>query len=272
VAPDPLNPPTSAESAALGAIDAAQGSLNELQRGFAALSAPMLAHEVNNLLTPVLFHVEQARRECVAQTPAWERLGRVEDGLVHALEVVRKLVPQSHPIDRSCSDMLSSISEAVRGLSHELAAVGGAEIQSNIAKGELQLGCDPAVLRQVVVNILLNAKRAINTSSAGRIIVRVNPHSRPQHTQHLALANCQVRNPAVIEIADSGCGFDLQLLQSQSSRKRRRESSGAGLGLEICRRLLESVGGGLDIWSTPGAGTCVRVSLPCIPNKTRVAA
>lgn len=71
-----------------------------------------------------------------------------------------------------------------------------------------------------------------------------------------------------LEVEDTGLGMDpadVQRLlqpfqQGDASVKRRR--SGAGLGLAICQRFVQAMGGELDIASALGKGTCVRVRLP----------
>jgi signal transduction histidine kinase len=67
----------------------------------------------------------------------------------------------------------------------------------------------------------------------------------------------------VVTVADTGDGIPPELLPHVFERFVRAEGSpGSGLGLAIARDVVTAHGGSIDIESSPGAGTTVRVSLP----------
>jgi signal transduction histidine kinase len=66
----------------------------------------------------------------------------------------------------------------------------------------------------------------------------------------------------VIEIADTGDGIPENVLPSVCNPFFTTRAEGTGLGLAIAKRYVAQNGGTLDIASTPGAGTTVRISLP----------
>jgi PAS domain S-box-containing protein len=108
---------------------------------------------------------------------------------------------------------------------------------------------DPHRLRQVLRNLLDNA---IKFTERGSV--------------RLVAATEEGGVRFVVE--DTGIGFDPRELerllapfeQGDASTTRRR--GGSGLGLAICRRLIEAMGGQLEVTSVPGQGTTVQVSLP----------
>lgn len=143
-----------------------------------------------------------------------------------------------------------------------------------------QIGIMPIVLQQVLLNLYLNAIRAIDESTnpnAGRIITRV---------ERLAPGEgCSPWNmPRVrITVEDSGVGMSKEQIRrvfsaptavreidaqdavgSGSSAGATTKSSGRGhgLGLSICKRLLVEAGGSIACESTPGKGAKMIITLP----------
>ncbi len=71
----------------------------------------------------------------------------------------------------------------------------------------------------------------------------------------------------MIEISDTGIGIapeDLPKI-TEPFFTTKAEGKGTGLGLPICRRIVEAHQGTLDITSTPGKGTTIRLFLPSVP-------
>ena len=66
----------------------------------------------------------------------------------------------------------------------------------------------------------------------------------------------------VIEISDTGDGISAQVLPSVCDPFFTTRAEGTGLGLAIAKRYVTQNGGSLDISSTSGAGTTVRICLP----------
>ena len=109
---------------------------------------------------------------------------------------------------------------------------------------------NPALLGQVLDNLLDNACKY---STPGSPVV-VSVESKGQK--------------AVIAVTDRGCGIspdELPLVCEpffRSAQARRVGAQGVGLGLTVARRLVDLLGGRLDVESEPGAGSRFRVVLP----------
>ncbi len=68
---------------------------------------------------------------------------------------------------------------------------------------------------------------------------------------------------AVVEFIDNGCGMDEAFIEKELFRPfRSTKTSGFGLGAYQCREYVRELGGDLEIISSPGSGTTVRVILP----------
>jgi signal transduction histidine kinase len=67
-----------------------------------------------------------------------------------------------------------------------------------------------------------------------------------------------------LEVSDRGCGMEAHVAARafEPFFSTRRRGGGSGLGLAVCRDLVAGLGGAIDLDSSPGAGTRVRVALP----------
>ncbi|MGQ0524697.1 MAG: ATP-binding protein [Betaproteobacteria bacterium] len=124
---------------------------------------------------------------------------------------------------------------------------------------ELQLDLDPQVpaingvadhLTQVLMNLLINAADATEhiTGREPSISVETKP-------------NC---SGAVLVVADNGCGMDAQTLARafDEAFTTKPLGKGSGLGLFMCRSLMESHGGRIEIQTAVGEGTRVSIHMP----------
>jgi CheY-like chemotaxis protein len=115
---------------------------------------------------------------------------------------------------------------------------------------------DPVRLRQIVVNLLSNA---VKFTEAGGVSLTVS--RRPDAPER-----------AVIEVADTGVGFEPEIAErlferfEQADGSYTRRFGGTGLGLAICRDLAERMGGTITAEGQPGAGATFLVDLPLAPQ------
>lgn len=109
-------------------------------------------------------------------------------------------------------------------------------------------------VQQVLVNLVANA---IKYTETGNVIVRCETAEVTADVSRLQWS-----------VTDTGCGIALADQQrafepfTQITSSSGTSRSGIGLGLSICKRIVEAMGGEIQLESTPGVGTCVRFSAP----------
>ena len=115
---------------------------------------------------------------------------------------------------------------------------------------------DPGRLRQILINLLGNAVKFTET---GSVELRVASRRPVAPAEPLWLA---------ISVRDTGIGMPPEIIDNlftpfvQGDASTTRRFGGTGLGLSICKRLIDMMGGNIDVDSAPGAGTTFRVNLP----------
>jgi signal transduction histidine kinase len=134
---------------------------------------------------------------------------------------------------------------------------------------------DPAQLRQIVLNLVLNARDALPRGGGGkiRLITRTSefPRESPgDFASGFALDSCpgSTRHAVSLAVKDNGCGMDVatrtRLFEPFFTTKRPGE--GTGLGLATVQRIVSEAGGRIEVESEPGRGTLIEVLLPVIAS------
>ncbi len=135
-----------------------------------------------------------------------------------------------------------------------------------------ELTADPGQLRQVILNLALNACDAMS-ETGGSLKIEFD---RIEAAEFKKIAGApedeRVKNilksaePAkffiVITVSDTGCGMDKKILDNLFSPFFTTRASGTGLGLSICKKIVDNHKGIIDIESQAGRGTSFRVILP----------
>ncbi len=120
-----------------------------------------------------------------------------------------------------------------------------AEIRQDLADIP-EIRCLPGQLNQVFMNLLVNASHAIETAGEVRL--------RTWHEDGWV----------VVEIADSGCGIPVEVMDRifEPFFTTKPVGKGTGLGLSISYGIVKKHGGRIEVESQPGQGTTFRVVLP----------
>ncbi len=112
---------------------------------------------------------------------------------------------------------------------------------------------DPEQLKEVLVNIILNACEAMEKGGEITIRERCEPNSRNQGV-------------AVIQIQDNGPGIPHALQDHIFDPFFTTKDNGTGLGLNIAFNIINQHRGRLDVSSEPGKGSCFIISLPLMES------
>lgn len=176
--------------------------------------------------------------------------------LINDILDLTKLESGRVDLDESPFELAQTIEGAI-GLMAERAQSKGLNLSSHIDHDVPDImTADAGRLRQVLLNLLSNAIKFTEDGSV-QLTVSTAPHSR---------------SVLRIDVVDTGIGIDAETLPrlfkpfSQAGGISRRYG-GTGLGLAISRRLIDAMGGEIDVQSEPGRGTRFVVDMPIRSGK-----
>jgi signal transduction histidine kinase len=182
-------------------------------------------------------------------------LGRTREGVQRVANIVqnlRGLARTSPPKMESASipDMLESALEMIRG------RLRRHNIEFVVEHGDVpRLTCVPSQISQVILNLLINAAQAVESSGhheGGRI----------------RFATARDGDMVCISMSDNGCGIPAESLPQLFDPFFTTKSvgEGTGLGLSISHGIVTGHGGRIEVESPPGEETCFRIYLPLNPS------
>jgi signal transduction histidine kinase len=204
-----------------------------------------VAHEINNPLAVILGYVKLVGRSPTLPHDAAEQLRIVEDEANQCQRIVQALLDLGRPMPtkRASINLTELASEAIDRLS-ETGKSGGRKLTSPMPDERAVVSGDPAAIRQVVSNLVLNAIEA--TEDSGSVAVTV------------------VENDAWVELAveDNGAGLPATARDRAFEPFFTTKSKGTGLGLAISQAIATAHHGSIELSPASGRGTRATLRLP----------
>jgi len=228
-----------------------------------------IAHELNNPLTGVLTFTHLLRKKMPEGSQDAEDLDLVIRETKRCASIIRRLLDfaREKTPEKAQVNLNGLIEETVRFIERS-AALQHIEIALDLDPDLPPLFVDADLIKQVLINILVNAQQAI--TEHGNILVRSRVHESRKFT------NCGDESVRAVEIAitDTGCGIPKANLQRifDPFFTSKEVGKGTGLGLSVSYGIVRSHGGDIEVESTEGEGTTFRVFLPaklCVAQTER---
>jgi two-component system NtrC family sensor kinase len=205
-----------------------------------------VAHEINNPLTCVLTNSSLILADLPPDDPRREDLQTMVDETLRCRKIVKGLLDfarQTKPQKQQLS--LSKVAEDVLALVRNQASFQNIVIQTDMDPNLPAVLADADQMRQVVLNIILNAADAMPQGGT----LRIRSYSEPK-SHHVAL-----------RISDTGPGIPIEIQDKLFEPFFTTKRTGTGLGLAIAYGIMERHKGQLKVESSPGHGTAFVVLL-----------
>lgn len=217
--------------------------------------AAMVAHEVRNPLAIVRGAVQLVRDtdEGLAKrqdllSDAIAEIDRISDTVEGFLSLSRPAI-----VHEEIVDVVEVIADAIRVV-ETYATSRDLAIRTEFRFPSLRVLGDPREIRQVFLNILLNASQAMVGAGTVDVHSDLVEELRPDGSGHRAMA--------VIRIIDTGPGIPEHMIGRIFEPFVSTKASGTGLGLAICSQIAGRHGGRVAVESAWGQGTTMSVYLP----------
>jgi len=230
----------------------------ELSRRLAAIGrlTSGVAHEVKNPINAIVVHLELLREKMREIDPDTRRHMDIIGREIHRLDrVVQMLVDFNRPVELRLSDFdLRRLVEDVALLAAPEAARQGVQVRSQLSDGPLPVRADNDLIKQALLNVVLNGVQAMGEGGVLEIT------ARPYDTA------------AAIEVRDQGGGIPPEVQDKVFNLYFTTKKSGSGIGLAMSYRVLQLHNGAIDFVTEVGRGTTFRLVLPLAGDKQEAGA
>lgn len=222
-----------------------------------------IAHDFNNLLTGILGSAELATLALPPESPAGRHVEGIRQSALHAAELTRQMLAYSGK-GRFVVEVLD-LGNLVQGIAHLLEATlpKGVVLKVHAAPGLPAVEADAAQMRQVIMNLIINAGEAIGDRD-GTVTVSVGD----QTVDEAYLAQLNLTEPLTpgayvyLEVADTGAGMEADMVDMIFDPFFTTKFQGRGLGLAAVQGIVRGHHGALKVYSEVGRGTTFKVLLP----------
>jgi signal transduction histidine kinase len=206
-----------------------------------------IAHELNNKLTPVLGFAELLKLEKDQRIKNYaQNIGR---SLEEAAHIIRQLLQLSKPVSDKLAliDLRQVLMESMTMLKFQLRD-SRSSVQTFDPPSPVPVLADFAQLKQVVINLVINALQAMEGRPSPRIEMRI----------------WATETSACLSVSDSGVGIPADIIGRifDPFFTTKGPDRGTGLGLSICTTILRLLGGDIAVTSQPGIGSVFTITLP----------
>lgn len=222
-----------------------------------------VAHDFNNLLTAVIGYCDLLIQRHGVGDPSFSDLTQLKQNATRAAYVARQLLTISRK--QPLNPKLLDVTEAFTEIDHLLSRLIGEQVrfQISFASDLGYIRVDPVQFSQVMLNLAINAKDAMNGKGTLSIVTRGERINEPYHF------GADIINPGdfvVISVTDTGCGIPPEninrIFEPFFSTKKNIVGSGTGLGLAMVYSIVRQMEGFIKVHSELGKGTTFEIYLP----------
>ncbi len=222
-----------------------------------------VAHDFNNLLTAILGHATFMQLQLPQNSVLHPCLENIQKASLRAADLCKQMLAYagqgSFSIEQTdANDLIHDTVDLLK-----VSISKKASLAIDLHPDALLIKVDIAQIRQVVMNLVLNAAEAIGDRS-GHIQVRTRVASpSAADLKEAVLATAEVRSRYVrIEVTDTGCGMDQETIDRIFEPFFSTKFAGRGLGLSAVLGILKAHDGLLRVTSQVGGGTSFQVFIP----------
>lgn len=226
--------------------------------------ATILSHEIRNPLNSMIINLRILKRDMEKQNGDLGNRGGYYEKVISEIWRIDSLVenflnyarpPELVPFTHDINVVLDEVIAIHQGTAQER----GVRIDTRYLAGELLVSVDVNQIKQVFLNIMLNAFDAMETGGTLTVSTERAP---PRSSSDLTLDGLGECPQVNIKFEDTGRGIDPGRLDRIFEVYYTSKSTGTGLGLPIAQQIVEKHGGVISVESTPGEGTAFTLTLP----------
>lgn len=223
-----------------------------------------IAHDFNNSLTTIIGNIELALSKIDPSNPVAKNLTDARRSAMHSAHLTSQLlgfarkqmrIPKEHSLNREMESLIPMLKPLI-----------SEEIECVWLPGEHvpEIFIDPAQLDQILTNLCINARDAIEEAGTGTITISTG-------MAHVEKEDCATGHPcqspgdyALLTVSDTGSGIDSTVLPHifEPFFTTKPIGKGTGLGLSTVYGIVRQNNGYVNCQTIPGKGTTFTIFLP----------
>lgn len=218
------------------------------------VTTSMIAHEINNLLTPLGNYAQLALNNPNDEALAKKALQKTVKNSQRACKVTESIlaVASGRKNEKQETGLLDLVEEIFSCLARDFSK-DKISVNIHIDK-DLKISGVAIQIQQVIMNLILNARQAM-LDKGGTLTINAS----------------QVQDNVTISVTDTGSGIEAANMKKifepffstkQKSKNTDISNSGSGIGLAFCKKIISEHKGTISVESTPNQYTAFTITLP----------
>ena len=213
----------------------------------------MIAHEINNLLTPLASYATLALNNPDDKLLIEKALHKTARSCNRASKIMESMLAMANGErqEKKNALLISLVEEIFTCLCRDFAK-DGITVAIRIPE-DLTVRAVPVQIQQVLMNLILNARDAM-LPRGGTLTIKA----------------AEMSDVVVIEVTDTGDGIEAADLKNvfesffttKTDRNSPSQYSGSGLGLAFCKKIIDAHDGSISVESKPATGSTFKITLP----------
>ncbi|MEB3219405.1 MAG: PAS domain S-box protein [Nostocales cyanobacterium 94392] len=223
-----------------------------------------IAHDLNNVLAPILMSVQLLERK-LQDSQYLRLLKTLENNTQRGASLIRQLLSFARGIEGKrtlvqVENLIAEIAQIVRETFPK-----SIQLTVNIPQQLGYVWGDDTQLHQVLINLVVNARDAM--PSGGKLEISAANLVVDQHDTQINI-DAKIGQYIVITIADTGIGMHPEVQERifEPFFTTKELGKGTGLGLSTALGIIKNHGGFVNVYSLLNKGTIIKVYLPIKPN------
>lgn len=224
-----------------------------------------IAHDFNNILMVVLGHAELALNETPPHSSVRENLTEIMGATRRAADLCREMLVYAGKATITVERV--GLKELVQEMATllETAIAKKASLTLELESGLPPIEADRSQIRQIVLNLILNASEAIGDRGGAITVSAGATRCGGEDLRKTDLHDELAPGPYVyLEVSDTGTGMDAETLSRIFEPFFSTRFTGRGLGLAAVLGIVRAHKGAVKVWSEPGKGTTFKILFPAL--------
>jgi PAS domain S-box-containing protein len=222
-----------------------------------------IAHDFNNLLTVILGNIDLSLMSMPEDSKVAQNLKSAEKACISAADLTRQMLAYAGKGQFFVQDVFINEVIAEIGMVMSSNLSKKVSIKYDFKKDIPFITADPGQLKQLVMNLVMNASEAIGDNEGDiKVVTGIKTAGITNISGILLAENLNTGSCIFIKVSDTGCGMDedmrLRIFDPFYSTK----FTGRGLGLAAVLGIVRSMGGAIKVQSEPGSGSVFTLYLP----------